>query len=469
MLALTVRWVDGRYHGEEWPPSPLRLFQAMLAGYRIGRPVDPALDAAMRHLERLPPPEIVAPVPTPLALIATAVPNNDGDKVFEHLVKDDVARANKIRSEQLRVRRRRPYDVESAVTYRWPGDADTPRHVDALARIARSMTVLGQGGDFCWATLDADARDQPAGVAFRPTEDGRRRLRVPYPGVLDTLERRHAAFLARVGPDRVASVAEPRHRTQGYRSELEPPELRHVTFRLARPDDRTWSVDGTECLRVVGMVRHVLHRAATAAGFDDDRIATLMGHGSDGGDERLRVVPLPNAGYRHADGWVRRVMITAPLSVSDAEWQALLLRTAGAELVPEDGGEPVASLVAARFDDPMVRRLTATARTWTTATPVVLPGFDTRRGRPRPDKALRRVLRHASFSETLVDTATLEPSPRAQGAAYARRYRRPRHLASLPATHLTIAWRTPVAGPLCLGAGDGYGLGLMVPLDTPPT
>src|SRR5437762_10248282 len=38
-LLLTVRWLDGRYHGllsrdgpPEWPPSPFRLFQALVSG-----------------------------------------------------------------------------------------------------------------------------------------------------------------------------------------------------------------------------------------------------------------------------------------------------------------------------------------------------------------------------------------------------------------------------------------------------
>ena len=39
-------------------------------------------------------------------------------------------------------------------------------------------------------------------------------------------------------------------------------------------------------------------------------VAALMGHS---GAHRIRVVPLPTVGHRHADGWVRRVMLTAPL------------------------------------------------------------------------------------------------------------------------------------------------------------
>ena len=31
-LFMRVSFTTGRYHGEEWPPAPMRLFQALAAG-----------------------------------------------------------------------------------------------------------------------------------------------------------------------------------------------------------------------------------------------------------------------------------------------------------------------------------------------------------------------------------------------------------------------------------------------------
>src|SRR5438445_9753880 len=68
-LCITVRWFDDRYHGKdadgepEWPPSPLRLFQALLAAaYRRYGETDSFL-ASFRWLqnEAMPAPVIVAP------------------------------------------------------------------------------------------------------------------------------------------------------------------------------------------------------------------------------------------------------------------------------------------------------------------------------------------------------------------------------------------------------------------------
>ena len=90
---LRIRWPDGTYHGREWPPSPLRLFQALIAGYRTACGPDVAMDAALRHLETLHPPVIRAPVPTRQSPVASAVPNNDGDKLMALWAKGDAQKA----------------------------------------------------------------------------------------------------------------------------------------------------------------------------------------------------------------------------------------------------------------------------------------------------------------------------------------------------------------------------------------
>ena len=78
---------------------------------------------------------------------------------------------------------------------------------------------------------------------------------------------------------------------------------------------------------------------------------------------------------------------------------------------------------------------------------------------------MRRLLRHAGVAEALLAAAVLEPRPRLAGSGHAPSYRRPAHLAPYPATHLSLAWTSPVRGPLALGAGTGYGLGLLVPVE----
>ena len=47
----------------------------------------------------------------------------------------------------------------------------------------------------------------------------------------------------------------------------------------------------------------------------------------------LRRRRLPTVGHRHADGWVRRVMLTAPLGVARDAWADVVARLAGAPLL----------------------------------------------------------------------------------------------------------------------------------------
>ena len=69
-FCIAVTFLDPRYHGRgdggvpEWPPSPLRLLQALVAANSDEIGIDPDLDRALAWLEQQEPPLIVAPKPT---------------------------------------------------------------------------------------------------------------------------------------------------------------------------------------------------------------------------------------------------------------------------------------------------------------------------------------------------------------------------------------------------------------------
>ena len=175
--------------------------------------------------------------------------------------------------------------------------------------------------------------------------------------------------------------------------------------------------------------------------------------------------PLPNVGYRHADGRIRRVMLTAPECVDEEDWIDVMSRLPGEPLIRERQQVPFAILAPLASPDPMMDRYRGEASYWTSATPVVLLGHDHRRGRPRPHRSIRRLLRHAGIAEVLVESVTMEPAGRLPGSDRPARYRRPQHLANYPCQHMSVRWKVPVTGPLALGAGIGYGLGLFMPAE----
>ena len=460
-LRVTLEWLDGRYHGEEWPPSPWRLFQAVVAGLGPRRRLDPALEAALRHLETLGPPAITAPPVERLCPVTSRVPNNDGDLVLALEAKGEARKARSKAARLATLRTRRAWRVEGAIAYDFDAAPATEAHLPALVRAARAVSAFGHGIDLAFA--DAALLGEPApvpGVRHAPCPNGRL-LAVPWPGSLDALDARHRRERSRVRASRIEIRREPSPRIQGYRSALEPPPARWEAFALKGPDGGPLAVDGARAMAVAGMVRHALKHVARRAGLHPGVISELMGHG---GERRVRVQPLPSVGHRHADGRVRRVLLTAPSHLDEDAWESVTTGLCGAALKARGGGT-AGFLAPLPGTDPVLARFLGEGLVWTTATPVVLPGWDSRRGRVRPGRAVRRLLRHAGVDEDLLASAVIEPCPRLGGSGHARSYLRPAHLARYPATHLSLAWTTPVRGPLALGAGAGYGLGLLVPLE----
>jgi CRISPR-associated protein Csb2 len=102
-LLFQVNLLNPLWHGTgDWPPSPFRLFQAMVAGAFGGRWAAEDEDAvgqrfeAFRWLERQPPPHISAPPRSECRHITSYVPNNDLDSVG-----GDPARVDEIRVEKV--------------------------------------------------------------------------------------------------------------------------------------------------------------------------------------------------------------------------------------------------------------------------------------------------------------------------------------------------------------------------------
>src|ERR1700687_5548915 len=79
---LFVRLHDRRYHGRpEWPPSPARVFQALVAGSARGNALPREDRDALAWLEHRGPPVIAAPAARRGQYFKHFMPNNDFDAV----------------------------------------------------------------------------------------------------------------------------------------------------------------------------------------------------------------------------------------------------------------------------------------------------------------------------------------------------------------------------------------------------
>lgn len=508
-LCISVRFLHpyplyhGRADGEqpEWPPSPMRLFQALLnaACLRVrGRSLPPEVHRALGYLETLRP-RIIAP----RANVSGAgyrlyVPHNQADLVSSawHRGNRDATIASHRMEKDLRpMCIDVPRDELPTLHYLYPLEkitSDPEALLLAIRPSARAITRLGWGID----QVVGDAALRNCGSAPTPGERwfpsvwGGTRLRVHRRGSLEALSRRHEQFLNRIrGGDwtPVAPLSVIDH--VYYRRDTDPAGRPWRAFKLIDTADDAYTHPQARLIHLAGMVRHLAIEAMTrkpprgvrepsrwteeyVAGHREKREAAVeVPHA------QLSYVPLPSVGHPHADPGVRRVMIVAPFG-DDEILEHLARQLDGQRLEPERPEQLRGPVFLSRVHrDSVIDCYLKPCRTWASFTPVILPGHDDR----KPEKT-RKLIRKALAQSGVDQPCEVEWSAfshfaksysahkyvRDERAKDGRRpvgYIRPGHLLEQSAVHLRLTFEHQVPGPLTIGAGRHCGFGLMVGLD----
>ena len=532
-LCISVRFIDPSdrppFHGRtdggvpEWPPSPLRLFQALVAAsaarygdsFRFRDYAAPAFE----WLASLHPPTVVAPEGVTGIPFRTAVPNNDMDVVAR-----DWARRLEPHKQPAALKTLKTvwptYIVGGgefpAVHYLWDmediGHPGFERHKAALFGAANDLVALGWGTDMAIGhgqlLTSTEARNLK-GQRWEPVGNAAvTRLRVPTPGTFAALLARYGDFLNRLGDKGFVPVPPlTAFAVVGYRRPTDTASRPFVAFELRTPDfERFRPFNPTRhACAVAGMVRNAVAKLAQDMrpfGWTNENINTFIhGHTPDGkraahgpdADRRFAYLPLPSLERRGGAGVVvtaiRRILVVGPPgSEREVTWARVL---SGQELTPLNEHTPPAALriieqsPTALRTDPNLGRYVGEGTVWSTVTPLVLPGHDeaapaiiARRVRQAPDPAarqrvrekaverterlLRRAFEQAGWPRELVADAKLEWQSvgfRA-GVELAGRYVVPEPLNRLPRYHVRMRWTVPVRGPLAVGAGRYRGLGV---------
>jgi CRISPR-associated protein Csb2 len=564
-LCFTVRFLQPYYHGRtdggepEWPPSPLRVFQAIVAAaatrWRETQFHEYAA-SSLHWLERQHAPSIVACVGQPASVkYRLYVPDNVTDKVAKSWVGGREANIADYRTEKD-VRPTRLYG--EAVHYLFPLSDDGCPHLDVLRTAARSITHLGWGVDMVAGNASIISAEQVAklpGQRWRPTEgtsvDG---CRVPIEGTLQDLIDKYNAFLSRLGPDGFNPVPPlSAYDTVGYRRATDPPVRSIAAFALLKPDASGYrAFDAVHRgVAVAGMMRCAARMAAVGSRPNDDAWINqfILGHAEARGEPykpvagpRLAYIPVPSIeahgeGRTNVIGAIRRVLLTVlPGDVqeniipSDASGSIRLQNRSdrdemdwagramsGMDLIPDhaadcvndpdhpglqpckveweptqsqENRQAIATLSRLPATDRMIQRYVRPASVWATVTPIILPGYDDPRHyrrrlkngvgtdeqrrllaslSQRIDALIRKAIGQAGFSELLAQNAVIDWRKTGfwPGTDLAGRYVVPRKLKRFSRYHVRIEWRDAagspieVTGPICLGAGRFYGLGLL--------
>jgi CRISPR-associated protein Csb2 len=504
-LCISVRLLDAAFHGRadggelEWPPSPLRLFQALVcaaaARWRESHLFPAYALPAFAWFEALGRPLIVTPPAAEGSPFRLSVPNNAMDVVGRAWSRgnlSNVGDANPATHRTMKTVRPTHLLDGDAVHYLWElseaDRADFDTYKEVLFAAARSVVALGWGIDMAVGNgqlLTKEDADELPGERWRPVPgEAPTRLRVPRQGTLAALTARHEAFLNRLPPAGGFVPIPPLtvFDTVSYRRDTDVSSRPFAAFALLSPDaDRFRTFDTVRRTpAVAGMVRHATGRAAALHRPDDQAWVDtfVLGHGEGPKqlattDERFAYLPIPTIEERKQNGRInavvgsiRRVLVAEPPGGSGADLVWVRQRLSGQPLIDERTGEPVAVLSLIPAADRRLRWYIGPAQVWSTVTPVVLPGHDDR-GRSEP--LLRRTLEQVGFPPRLLQDAVLEwrRAGFRPGLDLAGRYCVGRHHEGLPRYHVRITWPVPVRGPLCLGTGRYYGMGLLATEQAP--
>lgn len=440
----------------EWPPSPARLFSALVAagGSRERCVVGDASELVA--LETAPPPRIIADGRSRVL---------GSPQIERYVVVNErstgAVQGYPARTATLTRPATRLSPITPSMSYIWDELDLSSSQLAALRSRAARVGYLGCADSpvrvrVCESPPESEPADE-----WRPSESGSTFIPVPFAGLLDVLDDAFDRFSAGE-PVRRSWLPVARARYEGPGSCVEESQTPPITIWLGFGDP----VAGRHALRITETLKAALldvydrHVAARS-----EVPSVLHGHGfpQGSGYDHACFVALADCGHRHARGRLYGAVVIlpadTPANIIEGVRTALFhLRTLA---LPEGrvvtvwpyGGEkrPWAA-------NPV--RWTKASRRWVSVTPVV----HERRHRHGPDLAeITRWCVHAGLPAPV--SFRLSPVPLFEGAL-ALRPDEVFHSSSSrrPYSHLEVVFAEPVAGPVVLGRMRHLGIGLMAPV-----
>ncbi|MEO7330529.1 MAG: type I-U CRISPR-associated protein Csb2, partial [Minicystis sp.] len=389
-------------------------------------------------------------------------------------------------------RRRQPRTFPSVaptdprVVFTWPGASPVPEMRATLDALAARVVRLGCSSSLVTVSVHeggAEATWVPDATGDAPL--GEEVLRVVGPGQMDALAEAHAHH-ADV-PGRVMPASFQRYVQPSPASAPPSPasvfgEDWIILRRVEGP--RLPSTRGVDVARTL--------RKALMVAYGPDAPEILSGHrpaGEPSEKPHLAFVPLPRVGDAHADGAILGVALVLPRKATHTERLAVY-RAIGAweaRARREDEETPRLAIHMGKAGDLWVERVdgeesrstldpstwSAEASSWASATPVAL---DRNPGDLRARDPGKEAAAYAEAEATVAvaceriglprPQVTVVPAAPLVGADKARSF--PPYAAGTPPVqrvlvHATLTFASRVKGPILLGAGRYFGLGLFRP------
>ena len=497
ILRLTIRILNPAIHcradGDqpEWPPSPLRLFQAMVAAAanRWNEREDiKTASKSLEWLETLTPLGIVAPFAVSSSMAVTNyVPDNVADLLIPAWKRGDFKKTVK-RTEKIF----QSIHLSGDPVPEYPQPAGIPIHylfkmrqngkefLPFIESLARSITHFGWGIDIAMgdcAVINLAEAARLEGNHYKLSVSGNYKLRVPVVGTFNALKGLHASFLKKLNQGLLNPYPPlTMFKIATFCRDDEPAQLPYEVFELRKPNGELFAYPHRRFIHIAGMTRHLAISKMTLdpprkvpADWQESFVAGHKSSETNLPHRQFSFIPLPSVGHAFSNPGIRRVMITAPAGC-EAWLKHLGLRLAGARLEPNpDTRIPEAPFLDRPRSLSVIHCYVNPSNVWASVTPIILPGHDDR----KPSKT-RALIEKALVQAGI--TASCDFEWQAQGwfpktcssHKYDKNkkptgYIRPNHLLNQTAVHLKLTFTNGVMhpGPIAIGAGRHCGFGIL--------
>ncbi len=450
MLIIEVEYLLGRAFAAgfgdssepEWPPHPARLYSALVAAHHDGSGTEEERQALL-WLERQQPPGIAARAAGQTEAVVTFVPTNYPTKSGSTIP-------------EQRVKQPRWFPAQGpespVVRFIWP-DAEAPgSHEEALRGLISRVASLGRACSLVRMNVVGSMEEENSQGSYVPDEDGQEVLRVTAGGRLEELER---SFEHGRRPTQGALT---RYRRVEGRGEVKEAGQGHFGEMLVLR-----KVSGTgfpmECAKL--LTRRLREAFLSRAGEGKPLSAVLSGHEGDKPSTRPHVAfaALPNVGHEYSDGRLMGLAVILPAAIGRADRRTALRACASIESIHigEKAGDW--EVEVAGFDVKQAtlkpETWTRSARRWQTVTPILLDRY------PKKHLGEEELLVTACARAGLPVPTKCEYGPHSSlsGVAPVAAFAPERW-----AVHATLEFPVPVKGPVLVGAGRFFGMGLMKPV-----
>jgi CRISPR-associated protein Csb2 len=479
MFALEVEFLSGRVYATdfrerdvpEWPPHPSRLFSALVAAfYESG--LDSDLRTALVWLEEQKSPDIWA------GSFVTRLESAAGSRFSQPKTPGSFVPINDDYSGKFRNSSRRRKErwfpsgtpEDERVHFIWGDAVPNPATVNALRRIAAQVSYLGHSSSLVRVAVI----ESPQDAVLKPTDSGDTLLRVPSKGRLEYLDREFARSQGtrQFRPD---AGAVQRYARVGKNKVSTPPPASSfgemIVFQRLK--------GSPERIESLLTVTSVLRDALMARSPQQPAPGCISGHG---GTPHIACVALPFVNHRYADGSLKGVAIILPKNLAEADQLVIFGALNGFEELNSKQG--MHWQIRRCLDDAETTTLseytwTRKARVWASVSPMLLDRFPKliNQNGKEPTANAPEYKPGDSPEEIVADACERIGLPRPKavrlhknslvlGVAPSTRFhlRRRRDEAPRPASHVILEFSESVQGPVLLGAGRYFGLGLFLPL-----